>query len=90
MKERRLRKEEDIREDYESGAFVEEEGCDRGKRGPAATVNEEGALTDIVRVELVDADQRAHGGEAQDPGHDGSEDGELALVEVVDEYLVEL
>lgn len=47
-------------------------------------------LTDVVRVELVDTDEGGYCRGPQRPRRDGTEDGELALVEVVDKNGVEL
>lgn len=46
--------------------------------------------TDVVRVELVDADEHSDGGRAERPGGERAEAGELAGVEVVDDDGVEL
>ena len=46
--------------------------------------------TNVVGVELVDADKDTDGRRAERPGRDSAEDGELAGVEVVDEDAVEL
>ena len=46
--------------------------------------------TDVVRVELVDADEHADGRRPEEPRECGAEEGELARVEVVDEDGVEL
>ena len=46
-------------------------------------------LTDIVCVELVDTDEDTTGSGSENPLHDGSEDGPVARVKVVDPDLVE-
>ena len=50
----------------------------------------EEVLTDISCVELVHADEGRDGHAAEEPGGEWAENGELALVEVVDEDGVEL
>ena len=44
-----------------------------------------GKRTNVICVELVNADQNADGRGPERPGHQGTKDGELALVEIVDE-----
>lgn len=46
--------------------------------------------TNIICIELVDADQNADGRGPERPGHRGAENGELALVEIVDKDRIEL
>ena len=46
--------------------------------------------TDIVGVELVDADEDTDGRRPEHPGQSPAEHGELAGVEVIDEDAVEL
>ena len=46
--------------------------------------------TDVVGVELVDADENTDGRRPEHPGQSPAEHGELAGVEVVDEDRVEL
>ena len=46
--------------------------------------------TDVVGVELVDADENTDGRRPEHPGQSPAEHGELAGVEVVDEDAVEL
>ena len=47
-------------------------------------------LTDIVRVELVDSDENAHGGGTQRPGAHRAKDGEFPWVQIVNEDAVKL
>ena len=46
--------------------------------------------TQIICVELVNANQNADGRGPERPGHQGTKDGELALVEIVDENRIKL
>jgi len=50
----------------------------------------DGGRTDVVRVELEDADGCSNGGCPESPGGEGTNDRELAGVEVVNDDLTKL
>lgn len=52
--------------------------------------NDERKPTNVIRVELVDANQHPDGRSPECPGHQRTEDGELALMKIVDEDGIEL
>ncbi len=48
------------------------------------------SLTNIVGVELVDTDEDTGGGRTQEPSARRSDDGELALVKIVNQAAIKL
>ena len=52
--------------------------------------NGRGKPTNVICVELVDADQNADGRGPERPSRQGTKNGELALVEIVNEDRIEL
>jgi hypothetical protein len=46
--------------------------------------------TNVIRIELIHADENAKSGRTQSPGSERSENGEFTLVNIVDQERVEL
>ena len=57
---------------------------------PARHQDSKGKPTNIICIELVNANQNANSRSPEGPGPQWTKDGKLALVEIVDEYGIKL